>query len=242
MLHVVALVLALAAAADTDAARVATVREAAPVTGTVAGPAAVAEATPASVLRLGTPRFPAVSWPLAEPGATAPGAADGPEAATSPEPLAADTPVARRPQAVEYSDWYARRLVVHRIASYAMVPLFVGQWITGSQLMAKGAAAPQWAIRTHGPMATAMLGLFSVNTVTGGWNLWEARKDPEGRTPRMLHGVLMLVADAGFLVTGALQKPAENSSSIRSLHRTLAFSSIGVSMVSWAIMLPPFRR
>ena len=230
MLHVVALVLALAAPADTDAARVAAVRE----------------ATPVSVLRLGAPRFAAVSWPLAEQpvaaAATSPGAADGPGAATSPEPMAADTPVTRRPQAVEYSDWYARRLVVHRIASYAMVPLFVGQLITGSQLMAKGAAAPSWVIKSHGPMATAMLGVFSVNTVTGGWNLWEARKDPDGRTSRMLHGVLMLVADAGFMATGALQKPAETSSSIRSLHRTLAISSIGVSLVSYAIMLPPFRR
>src|SRR5689334_14956982 len=29
-----------------------------------------------------------------------------------------DTPVTRRPRAIEYSDWYSRRLVVHRLGSY----------------------------------------------------------------------------------------------------------------------------
>jgi hypothetical protein len=159
------------------------------------------------------------------------------------QPLAADTPVKReRAHAVEYSDWYARRLMLHKAASYTILPLFGLQYYTGTQLMAKGAAAPRWVIKTHGPLATGMLVVFSVNTVTGVWNLIEARKDPSGRFARTLHGVLMLAADAGFMTTGYLAKPAENSGSTRSLHRTIALSSMGAALVSYAIMLPPLRR
>ncbi len=156
-------------------------------------------------------------------------------------PLAADTPV-KRERAIEYSDWYARRLLVHKVASYTMLPMFAYQYYTGSQLMEKGADAPRWVIKTHGPMATAMLVVFSVNSVTGLWNLWDARKDPSGRTGRTLHALLMLASDAGFLTAGYLSKPAENSGSIRRLHRTVALASIGTAVVGYAIMLPPFRR
>jgi hypothetical protein len=44
--------------------------------------------------------------------------------------------------------------------------------------------------------------LFGVNTVTGVWNMWEARKDPNGRRRRLIHGISMLGADAGFFRDG----------------------------------------
>lgn len=168
----------------------------------------------------------------------------GPEPAAAPIPTPAppaDTTPAR-PRAFEYSDAYGTRLAIHRVASYAMIPLFAAQYVTGDQLMRKGAAAPQWARSAHGPLATGVAALFTVNTITGGWNLIEARHDPEGRTRRTLHGVLMLAADAGFTATGLLANRAENDQGIRNLHRTLALGSVGTSLLSYAIMLPIFGR
>ena len=153
-------------------------------------------------------------------------------------------PVRRRRKvvAVEYSDWYGRRLTVHRWASYATVPLFVGNYLTGRQLYAYGNQAPEWASRYHGPLATTVATLFTVNTVTGGWNLWDGRNDPSARKWKFAHAILMLTADAGFTTAGLLANSAERSQSRRDLHRTIALTSIGVSVVSYAMMLKPFRR
>ncbi len=171
--------------------------------------------------------------------------ADSPVArnAMGAAPVPADSPgVHRRPRAVQYSDWYARRLALHRVMSYALLPLLAAQYYTGTQLMAKGADAPLWVIRTHAPLATAAAVLFGANTVTGVWNLWDARQDSNGRFARTAHGLLMLAADAGFLAAGSMGHPAVQNGPIRSLHRTIALSSMGVALVSYAIMLPPFRR
>ncbi len=191
----------------------------------------------------------AASPPLAAP-ANAPGSpsssslpAGVPPQATSPVGAAvpADTPV-KRPRAIVYSDWYARRLAIHRVASYTLLPLLAAQYYTGAQLMAKGSDAPLWVIRTHAPLATTAAVVFSVNTVTGVWNLWDARRDPNGRFARMAHSLLMLASDGGFLVAGAMGHPAVQNGSLRSLHRTIALSSMGAALVGYAIMLPPFRR
>jgi Na+/H+ antiporter NhaA len=144
--------------------------------------------------------------------------------------------------AVEYSDWYGRRLTIHRWASYATLPLFAFQYAAGDQLYRKSVDAPEWAKRWHGPAATGIAVLFGVNTVTGVWNLWEARKDPEGRKWRTAHAVLMLAADAGFTATGMVAERAERSESARRQHRTIALSSMAVATVSYLMMLPPLRR
>ncbi|HEX6560028.1 MAG TPA: hypothetical protein VF021_11215 [Longimicrobiales bacterium] len=148
----------------------------------------------------------------------------------------ADTPQA---PLIEYSDAYATRLTIHRLASWTMLPLFAAQYYTGAKLYSDGASAPAWVRKSHGPLATGVAVLFGVNTVTGVWNLLEARKDPAGRTRRTIHSVLMLAADAGFATTGVLANQAENSSAKRSLHRTVALSSMGVAALSWIIMLVP---
>lgn len=147
---------------------------------------------------------------------------------------------ARAQQPVEYSDAYFTRLTIHRYASYATVPLFVAQYLAGEELMRNGSEAAGWARDSHGALAAGVGALFVVNTVTGGWNLLESRKDPEGRTRRMLHGLLMLAADAGFAATGMLADAAEESGDSRNLHRTVAVTSMGVSLASYAIMLPIF--
>jgi hypothetical protein len=100
-----------------------------------------------------------------------------PAAASPSLPSPADTTPAR-PRSFEYSDAYGTRLAVHRVASYAMLPLFAAQYVTGDQLIRKGSDAPQWARSAHGPLAAGVATLFAVNTVTGGWNLIEARRAP----------------------------------------------------------------
>src|SRR5688572_26857875 len=156
---------------------------------------------------------------------------------------AVDTPrVAHRTAPVEYSDWYGRRLTIHKWASYATLPLFAFQYVAGKQLYDKSTDAPSWAKTGHGVAATGIAVLFSVNTVTGVWNLWDARKDPEGRKSRTAHAVLMLAADAGFVVTGLLAEKAERSAENRRTHRNIAISSMAVATVSYLMMLPPFRR
>jgi hypothetical protein len=173
------------------------------------------------------------------------GAVDTLAAVRAPMRRAVDTlPVRRRRKAVavEYSDWYGRRLTIHRWASYATLPLFVGNYVTGEQLLQKGDLAPTWAIDAHGPLATAVATLFVANTITGGWNLWDGRHDPNGRRWRTTHALLMLAADAGFTAAGILSNEAERSDQRRRLHRTIALSSIGVSLASYAMMLPPLRR
>jgi len=120
------------------------------------------------------------------------------------------------------------------------VPLFVASFASGSRLFDGKENAPGWARAIHGPAAGGVATLFAVNTVTGGLNLWEARKDPEDRTRRTIHGLLMLAADAGFAATGFLAGDAEESRSRREAHRAVALSSMGVSLVSYGIMLPWF--
>jgi hypothetical protein len=180
---------------------------------------------------------------------------------------AADTPVSSLPPPppplTEYSDWYARRLMVHKVAAALILPAFVLQYMSGRELLNKGQAAPQWARSIHKPLAWGVAGLFAVNTVTGVWNLWDARRDPTDRTRRTLHGVLMLLADAGFVATevsgmnahhqsrvsqGGVYGPgggtvsAATALSTRRLHKNLAYVSMGLAVVSVAIMLPPFKH
>jgi hypothetical protein len=81
----------------------------------------------------------------------------------------------------EYSDAYAVRLTIHKIASFATVPLFVLQYIAGQQLIEHeggggngfreddgegGGGLAEW----HGTLAAGVAGLFAA-AITGSWNL-----------------------------------------------------------------------
>ncbi len=144
-----------------------------------------------------------------------------------------------RVAAIEYSDWYGRRLAIHRAASYTMVPLFVAQYTAGQRLFNNPALpGDDWARRTHKPLAYGVGALFTVNTVTGVWNLWEARKDPEGRRRRTAHALLMLAGDAGFAATGYLGNQAARHGGDRELHRNVALGSMAVAVTGYLLMLP----
>jgi hypothetical protein len=152
----------------------------------------------------------------------------------------ADT-VRRRPRAVEVSDAYEMRLRIHRYAAYTMIPLFVAQSVAGNQLYLadqSGSPRPGWAQTTHSLGAAGLGTLFTVNTVTGLWNLWDSRDNEAGRTKRWIHSALLLGSDAGFTWAGIkLASDARNSSSARDQHRRVAYISMGVALAGYAVML-----
>lgn len=151
---------------------------------------------------------------------------------------------ARRPVAFEYSDGYRTRLKIHKYASYATLPLFVAQFAVGQKLYDGNASDGTKTL--HGVLAGTTAVLFGVNTVTGIWNLSEGRKDPSHRTKRMVHGILMAVADAGFVATGIMTPEGgheggefgfESGGTSRSTHRAVALTSMGIATVGYLMML-----
>ena len=144
-----------------------------------------------------------------------------------------------RPRVIpfEYSDGYRTRARIHKVASLATLPLFVTEGFLGESLYNNPTSGKKTA---HLAVAAAIGGLFAVNTVTGVWNLVEARKDPHDRTRRLAHGIFMLAADVGFLATAATGPGHEEEGSMegsRSTHRAIAFTSIGLATTGYLIML-----
>jgi hypothetical protein len=80
--------------------------------------------------------------------------------------------------------------------------------------------------------------LFTVNTVTGVWNLWESRDVPQGRALRLVHGALMLASDAGFTYAGVKLGPeATRSLEKRREHRRIALISMSGALLGYGAML-----
>ena len=152
--------------------------------------------------------------------------------------LEADTTPRRRRKAIEVSDWYERRLRIHRYGAYATIPLFVFQAAAGNELYQKGSGAESWAKNGHRIGAAGLATVFGVNTVTGLWNLWDSRSVPQGRTRRTIHTLLMLASDAGFAYAGIkLSEDAEESAEARRKHRNTAYASMGVAVTGAGMML-----
>jgi hypothetical protein len=207
--------------------------EAAPVNPFLAAPAPVAGANP--FLDTAAPVPPATTASLAPAGPLAAGVA-----ALAAQP----TPAARRPIAFEYSDGYYKRLKIHKWASFATLPLFATQVVLGQKLYnGTGSDSTRSA---HTAVAAGTGVLFGVNSVTGVWNLVEGRKDPNRKKKVVVHSILMLVADAGFAVSGFAAPHREDgrefgfegsSGMSRSTHRAIALSSMGVATLSYLVML-----
>jgi hypothetical protein len=148
----------------------------------------------------------------------------------------ADT-VKRRPRAIEYSDAYFTRLQIHRIGSYTMLPLFAAEFALGQNLLnTNGRPQESWMKGTHAAIGLGIGALFTINTVTGGWNLWDSRSDPAGRTRRWLHSALMIASDAGFVWTGQLAGDAGHSVDAQRHHRNVALGSMAISAVGAGMM------
>jgi hypothetical protein len=206
-----------------------------------AGPAAAA---PGDVWLKSAP-FVSIDRSPLDPWAIEFGAVVRPEV-PAPRLLVFDVPQeqpARRAVPVEYSDFYKTRAKIHKYTSIATLPLFVANYFVGQDLYNHPGDESKKGL--HGGLVAATAVVFGVNTVTGVWNLWEGRKDPNHRTKRMTHGILMIIADVGFMATAALA-PSENeaehggvptTSSGASTHRTVALTSMGIATVSYLIML-----
>jgi hypothetical protein len=142
-----------------------------------------------------------------------------------------------RPVAIEHSAGYETRAKIHKYASFATLPLFGTELLLGQSLYNnRGDETRKGA---HLAVGAAIGGLFAVNSVTGIWNLWESRNEP-GKTRRLLHGILMLSADAGFLATAATGPGGEGRRlgvSDAGRHRAIAITSISVATASYLIML-----
>ncbi len=202
------------------------------------------------LLRVGPEHVSTLLRPSLSPGASAPswrGSGFGPTGAESQGgPSAAPSAASGDgPQLIEYSDAYFTRLTIHKWASFLTLPLFAGQYAVGRKLL-NGSGSDRLR-NVHGVLAGSIAGLFAVNTVTGGLNAIEAWHDPEGRTRRTLHTVLMLAADVGFLVTAATAQENENEGGVartanNTAHRNVALASMGTALVGIAVMLPIFGR
>jgi len=137
------------------------------------------------------------------------------------------------PVAFEYSDAYRLRAKVHKVSSFATLPLFAAEGFLGQSLYDNPSSGKKSA---HLAVATGIGALFGVNTETGVWNLIEARKDPTHRGRRLAHGLLMLASDGGFVATAALG-PGDEEGGSRGAHRAMAFTSIGLASAGYLIML-----
>jgi hypothetical protein len=142
--------------------------------------------------------------------------------------------------AIQHSDAYLTRAKIHRIASYASIPLFAAELYLGESLY--NSADPQQHKGAHVLVGTGIIALFGVNTVTGAWNLFgaEGRSDKQDRTLKLIHGLLMMAADVGFVATVATAPHSHHdtipSQSAMALHRDIAITSIAVGATGYAIM------
>lgn len=141
-------------------------------------------------------------------------------------------------RAVEYSGFYNARLKLHRALSFTMIPLFIGSYVTGDQILRHRNNPPKWATDLHKPFAIATGSVFAVNTITGLWNLYDSRHNDVGKVKRTVHSLLFIAATAGFTYAGtSLAKDAKAGEDPSHFHRTVALASMGVSVLSWGMMV-----
>jgi len=184
-----------------------------------------------------------VSWAPAAPAPTAPAVRFDlpPDAALDSD--GGQAAPRRRVVAIEYSDGYRLRQRIHKYASFAMLPLFGAELAVGQSLYNSSANAGGKR-SAHAALGSAIGALFAVNTVTGVWNMFgEGRKDPNGRTLRLVHGLLMMAADVGFLATAASGPSSEDGREAlrfegdKVTHRNIAIASMSIGTVGYLIML-----
>jgi hypothetical protein len=140
-----------------------------------------------------------------------------------------------RPRAIEYSDAYHTRLKIHQIGAYAMLPLFISEYFIGQKLLTSTNRSRSLK-SAHSLIAGTLGVVFASNTVTGVWNFWDARTDPNGRVRREIHSVIMLASDVGMVASAMSAGKAKKSLVAARRHRTIAISSIALSAVGTGMM------
>jgi hypothetical protein len=149
--------------------------------------------------------------------------------AEASKPLLAAYPIPQASEAKKpsLSSMYFTRRKIHKYASYATLPLLAAEAVVGQKLMDRDSESK--SLRSvHTGLAAGMGGLFGLETVTGVWNMLEARKVAPVNKKRLFHGILMLAADAGFFATAATA-PHDDDHHSGTTHQTIAYTSIGVA-------------
>ena len=151
-----------------------------------------------------------------------------------------------RPKAIEVSDAYALRLKIHRYGSYTMLPLFATQYVLGTRLLKeredivsgdRTEPVNNTLRRAHLFTAIGVGTLFVSNTTTGLLNLYDNRKNPEHRGIRAAHALTMLLADAGFVVTGRMGVNGKNGTvQDTRRHHNVAVASMSVATIGASMM------
>lgn len=162
-----------------------------------------------------------------------------PFAQSAPQPAVTTLQPAVLPVPHYYSRAYDVRAKIHKYGSVATLPLVGGEFAVGQSLFD---SPSDWKKSTHIALGTAIGGLFAVNSVTGVWNLVEARKDPNRGHLPLIHSLLALGADAGFVATAAITPGHDHdggslNANNRGTHRTMAFTSMGLATASYLVML-----
>ena len=143
------------------------------------------------------------------------------------------------PRPSPYSRAYELRQDIHKYASYATLPLFAAEYALGQSLPSEpGRSGSMRGL--HAAVGTGLVGLFFLNTATGGWNLWQSRHETNHRTTRFIHGALMIASNAGFVATAASTPSHHNPSSFdhdRNVHRNLAIASISIGTAGYLLAL-----
>ena len=152
--------------------------------------------------------------------------------------LAAD-PQEARPAAIEYSEGHETRAKIHKYASWATLPLLGTEFWLGQKLYDDPNSSTSNLRGVHGAIGAGLIGFFSVQSVTGAWNLLEARHAP-GHKKRLVHGLIMLAAEGGLVAAAATAPGGRNDINpvaSRSTHRNIAVVSIGVGTGGYLFML-----
>jgi hypothetical protein len=149
--------------------------------------------------------------------------------------LAAQDSTSKRPMAIEYSDLYYTRLRIHQVGSYIMLPLAAGQYYLGEQLLNK-TDPPKWVKGAHSAVALGLGVTFGANTVTGAWNLWDARHDPHGRARRYIHSALLVAGDVMFVLAATSAESAQDSPAGGNTHRNYALTGFSLSAAGTVMM------
>ena len=159
---------------------------------------------------------------------------------------AVDDSTGHRPRAVDLGDSYALRLRIHRYGSYAMLPLFATQYALGSRLLKQREeirdgtrieGVTHSLNRAHLYTGLGIGTLFVSNTTTGLWNLYASRNVSDHRALRTAHALTMLLADAGFLVTGHMGVNAKTGTvGYAQRHHNVAIGSMAVATVGASMM------
>jgi hypothetical protein len=119
-----------------------------------------------------------------------------------------------------------------------MLPLFGAQYVLGERILRQKTDIRS-GLRTepidhdlrvvHRVAAYGVAGVFTANTVTGVWNLWDSRGVADGRALRTAHTLMMLASDAGFVISG--KKGFDHQK-----HRNVAIGSMGLATLSGLMM------